>query len=101
MTASIVICQFNTKPHELDDECQRVQGVPQWMVVEGRFDCEHASYSFRGMPGVLVCRCLICVRCGQHTGNNTQGHYWAYCKVTKTTRDFHQCCPGNCELDAV
>lgn len=46
------------------------------------------------------CRCIVCGRCGHHTGNSTQGHYWAFCKVTKTRRDFHQCCPGDCELEA-
>lgn len=27
------------------------------------------------------CRCLVCARCGRHTGNNTQGHSWKACKV--------------------
>jgi hypothetical protein len=44
-------------------------------------------------------RFFICARCDQNTQNTTQGHYWAYCKVTKTTRDFHMCCPGDCELE--
>ena len=47
-----------------------------------------------------TCRCMVCSRCEHHTGNSTQGHYWAYCKVTGTRRDFHFCCPGNCELEA-
>lgn len=42
----------------------------------------------------------LCARCGEHTGNNHQGHYWRWCKVTGTLRDFHMCCPGNCELEA-
>ena len=46
-----------------------------------------------------VCRCLVCSRCKRHTGNANQGHYWAYCKITKTDRDFHFCCPDNCELE--
>jgi hypothetical protein len=37
-------------------------------------------------------------RCGRHTGNNTQGHYWSWCKLTKALREFHHCCPGDCEL---
>lgn len=44
-------------------------------------------------------RFFICARCDQNTQNTTQGHYWAYCKVTKTMRDFHMCCPDNCELE--
>lgn len=46
-----------------------------------------------------VCRCLVCSRCGHHTGNATQGHYWSYCQATKTLREPHMCCPGNCELE--
>lgn len=48
--------------------------------------------------GSFGCRCLVCSRCGKHTGNNTQGHYWAFCSVTKSVREFHFCCPGDCEL---
>jgi hypothetical protein len=47
------------------------------------------------------CTCIVCARCGNHTGNSNQGHYWAHCKVTKTKREFHLCCPGDCELEAV
>ena len=46
------------------------------------------------------CRCIVCARCGHHTGNAHQGHYWAYCSATKTLRDFHLCCPDDCELEA-
>lgn len=41
---------------------------------------------------------MVCPRCNHHTGNSTQGHYWALCKATKTFRDHHFCCPGDCEL---
>ncbi len=58
--------------------------------------CDHPSASRIGDR----CRCIVCTRCGRHTGNSHQGHYWAYCHATKTTRDFHLCCPGNCELEA-
>lgn len=44
------------------------------------------------------CRCMTCSRCGRHTGNSGQGHYWAYCKSSKKLLDFHFCCPGACEL---
>lgn len=44
------------------------------------------------------CRCLVCSRCGHHTGNSHQGHYWSYCKVTKKVERFHFCCPDDCEL---
>lgn len=47
------------------------------------------------------CRCIVCARCGRHTGNGNQGHYWAHCKVTRTVREFHFCCPGDCELGPV
>lgn len=100
MTASLVVCQFNVKPHALDDECQNVTQIPQWIVDEGRLDCEHAGYSYPRVPGIGVCRCLICSRCKKHTGNNNQGHFWSFCQVTKTTLIPHQCCPGDCELDS-
>lgn len=38
------------------------------------------------------CRCMVCARCGHHTGNSNQGHYWSWCKVTKTIRKHHFCC---------
>lgn len=51
---------------------------------------------------------MVCARCGKHTGNNNQGHYWGLCKVLlaqgipfrKAVREFHFCCPDDCELDA-
>jgi hypothetical protein len=68
-----------------------------------------------------TCRCLVCARCGHHTGNAHQGHWWKACKVLagrvqaslapgetlpiaewlrRTSReDWHFCCPGNCELE--
>lgn len=34
------------------------------------------------MPGGgYACRCVVCPRCNQHTGNSHQGHYWSLCKV--------------------
>ena len=49
---------------------------------------------------VYGCRCIVCGRCQRHTGNSHQGHYWKYCTVTKDLRDFHFCCPEDCELEA-
>lgn len=49
----------------------------------------------------LFCRCVVCARCGHHTGNSNQGHYWAWCKVSKQREEFHFCCPGNCDLGEV
>jgi len=59
--------------------------------------CDHPSASI-GPDG--ACRCVVCSRCGHHTGNAHQGHYWSYCIVTGTDRGFHMCCPGNCEIEA-
>lgn len=48
----------------------------------------------------FICRCVICGRCGRHTGNTTYGHFWKLCMVTGTLRTHHHCCPdGNCELE--
>lgn len=46
-----------------------------------------------------TCNHLTCARCQQHTNNSTQGHYWAWCHVTKTDRVHHFCCPDDCELE--
>jgi hypothetical protein len=76
------------------------------------------------MPdGTTRCRCVVCPRCGHHTGNAHQGHYWSFCKVLagriraglvpgetlpageftkRACREPHFCC-GNefgCELEA-
>jgi hypothetical protein len=68
----------------------------------GECDAEGASrYVAEVVDGVprYVCRCLVCSRCGRHTGNTTQGHWWAWCKATREMREFHFCCPDRCELD--
>jgi hypothetical protein len=85
-------------------------GVPR---VEG-CDAERPPVYSDGHGG-YTCRCLICARCGHHTGNNTQGHFWRLCNVqmklhytkhkaknqwscTECMPDYHQCCPGDCSL---
>ena len=41
-----------------------------------------AGASYYNTPdGTTVCRCVVCARCGHHTGNSHQGHYWRACKV--------------------
>jgi len=60
--------------------------------------CDHPTATFDVRTG--QCLCVVCARCGKHTGNSTQGHYWSYCKVTDELRDWHFCCPGDCELEA-
>ena len=44
---------------------------------------------------------MKCGRCDQWTGDNNQGHYWSYCKVTKKIEVFHFCCPNDCQLVAI
>ena len=62
------------------------------------------SLEFGGGPPSMLdgkCRCLVCSRCGHHTGNSHQGHYWKWCLLTQSMRDFHFCCPDKehgCEL---
>lgn len=89
-----------------------------------RTPCDAAE--FGGAPSYADghCRCIVCARCGHHTGNSNQGHYWASCKVLaakvsaelapgetltfaeymkRTTREFHMCCDDpayGCELEA-
>lgn len=64
-----------------------------------RAACRYAGYIVGADPVVVACRCVVCVRCGQHTGNATQGHYWRWCKATGGFREFHLCCPDDCELE--
>lgn len=64
-----------------------------------RLTCPYATYIYNVNPLIVLCRCVICTRCGEHTGNSNQGHFWAYCKVTHTFRAFHFCCPDQCELE--
>lgn len=71
-------------------------------------DAEHPSM-YQMPDGSTSCRCVVCGRCGKHTGNSHQGHYWSMCKVwlkqgrglNESMRDFHFCCPDDCELEAV
>ena len=90
----------------------------------GRGECD--AHLFGGAASVNAltgeCRCIVCARCGHHTGNSHQGHYWKACKVLSarfdaehagehipfaeavqlTSRDeFHMCCPPplGCELE--
>lgn len=62
--------------------------------------CDYPNPSVYQSRSGFICRCIVCGRCGHHTGNTTQGHFWAFCDVTKTFRDFHRCCPGDCELES-
>ena len=73
---------------------------PEAPAVPG--DCDAAEWG--GAPTMLdgQCRCLVCGRCGHHTGNAHQGHYWNLCKVAHGMREPHFCCPDpafGCELE--
>jgi hypothetical protein len=66
-------------------------------------ECDAMQYG--GAPSMFdgQCRCLVCARCGHHTGNSHQGHFWSMCKATRSLRDFHFCCPDTehgCELES-
>lgn len=74
-------------------------GPPDWAPCDAAKPPRYIDVDENGRRYVH-CRCLICARCGHHTGNATQGHLWRLCEVTRTVREFHQCCPGDCELEA-
>jgi len=44
---------------------------------------------------------MICARCGEHTGDNHQGHASNFCKkVGRMADEWHFCCPSlPCELN--
>jgi hypothetical protein len=65
--------------------------------------CDAAEFGgYPSMDGTGRCRCTVCPRCHHHTGNSHQGHYWGFCQVTRTVREFHFCCPDEpgCALEA-
>jgi hypothetical protein len=88
--------------------------------------CDAAEYGAHPSMSMLDgrCRCVVCARCGHHTGNSHQGHYWKSCQVLAgrlraelkpgvgvdvgewmrlTSRPgFHMCCPDpafGCEYE--
>lgn len=99
-----VYCIGNDTIHPTDSDCLgsdfwhvEAWKAPDWAVMEGgKFGdlkyCRRCGYA-------ESCRCMWCGRCNKVTGNTTQGHFWAFCKVTGTMRDFHFCCPDNCALE--
>lgn len=109
---------------ELDAKGIKLGDVIGLAPVPGSVCDAEAATVLRLPDGTTVCRCIVCPRCGHHTGNANQGHYWQACKVLagrvrdglkpgetlsieqwmrRTSReDFHFCC-GNefgCELEA-
>ncbi len=79
-----------------------VIGEPIGYTAEPGMVCDAAEYGGHpSMDGTGRCRCVVCARCGHHTGNSHQGHYWGFCHVTRTVREPHLCCPTEpgCELE--
>ena len=98
-TDSEVYCALTETVHSTDETCEGWHmewwKAPDWVQLSnGHKMCRRCGYA--GM-----CRCFWCGRCNNVTGNSNQGHYWAYCKVTATMREFHFCCPDDCELENV
>lgn len=60
--------------------------------------CEADSPQVVVTSAGVSCTCFVCGECDQHTGTTSHGHYSSYCKVTRSMRDPHFCCPGKCEL---
>lgn len=83
---------------------QYIVGEPIGLAPDPDTPCDAAEWgghpTWDGRTG--RCTCTVCPRCGHHTGNGHQGHYWGYCQATKTVREFHMCCidPAfGCELE--
>jgi hypothetical protein len=97
------VTEFSITP---DGAAFRVEGVRLTDSADTRTDEESrvARTGACDAPGPVSrerdgsCRCLICERCGHHTGNTSQGHYWGHCHVTRKIEAFHFCCPGDCAL---
>jgi hypothetical protein len=58
-------------------------------------ECIRAGHSTNGVN----CAYGFCGRCSGHVDNGHQGHYWKFCQVTKSLREFHFCCPDACEME--
>ncbi len=75
--------------------------MTDWQDMQRKAGCDADSPpSYIMADGTIQCRCVVCGKCGHHTGNSHQGHYWSWCKATGTTRTHHFCCPDACELEA-
>lgn len=85
-----------------DSHIDSIRAVPGVLMVDNPANfiavCDHPSATIDVRTG--QCRCVVCARCGQHTGNSNQGHYWSWCSVVRHAREFHFCCPGQCELES-
>jgi hypothetical protein len=97
-----VYCPATDTVHSVGEVCESGYHMewwkaPKWVEADAG---EFGKYKYCARCGyVESCRCFWCGRCNQATGNSTQGHFWAFCKVTGTMRDFHFCCPDNCALE--
>lgn len=75
-----------------------MEKLSEWMK-NSPCDAGGAASMYMMPDGTVSCRCIVCGRCERHTGNSHQGHFWKWCRVTKDMREFHFCCPDNCELE--
>lgn len=80
------------QPHPRAPGCDAPDPAPVYVIGHGVGNSLTGDLTF-------VCRCVVCGRCGHHTGNSNQGHYWSYCKVTRRREGFHFCCPDDCEFE--
>jgi hypothetical protein len=71
------------------------QGLIGWVEATEIADCDAPSGGsvYLASDGKTYCRCVVCSRCGHHTGNSHQGHAWSYCSKTGEKVGFHFCCP--------
>lgn len=63
-------------------------------------DFPNPSVYYMAYSDTFSCRCMVCGRCGKHTGNSHQGHNWKFCSAKgEMAADWHFCCPDDCELE--
>jgi hypothetical protein len=63
----------------LDEHVRASQKPAESHAVPTGFPPGCDAHLFGGAASVVDghCRCVVCPRCGHHTGNAHQGHYWA------------------------
>jgi hypothetical protein len=60
MSKALVICQFDSKPHELEDECQRVTYLCEWAVGAATRDDGWPLVAICGKPAQLYAGEALC-----------------------------------------
>lgn len=85
------------EPDRAEERAAALRAEPEYAELRAAYPDLDEDRLLRWVDRLLG---LTCGRCARRTRNNTQGHYWAWCRVTRTEREHHFCCPDDCALEA-